>query len=95
MAFKTCLKLSEVIAAVGKGETSIAAEEKKFVALSKECVCRPFRSFIENDAKTIFKEKKTLETKRLDLDAAKNKLKKVKTLEMRDQVEQEVRTLQV
>lgn len=87
-------KLSEVIAAVGKGEMSIAAEEKKFVALSKECVCRPFRSFIENDAKTIFKEKKALETKRLDLDAAKNKLKKVKTLEMRDQVEHEVRTLQ-
>ena len=53
------------------------------------------QSFLENDSKTIFKEKRVLETKRLDLDAAKAKLKKVKTLEARDQVEQEVRNLQV
>ena len=42
-----------------------------------------------------FKEKKALETCRLDLDAAKAKLKKVKTLEMRDQVENEVQAAQV
>ena len=42
-----------------------------------------------------FKEKKALETCRLDFDAAKAKLKKVKTLEMRDQVENEVQAAQV
>jgi len=73
----------------------MASDEKTFINTSRDCIIRPFYSFLENDAKTIFKEKRTLETKRLDLDAAKAKLKKVKTLEMRDQVEQEVRTLQV
>jgi len=58
-------------------------------------VTEPFKTFLENDAKTIFKEKGVLETKRLDLDAAKAKLKKVKTLEGRDQQEKEVRSLQV
>ena len=83
------------MSAIGDTETQIATEEKKFIYTTKDSICRPFHSFLENDAKTIFREKRLLETKRLDLDAAKAKLKKVKTLEMRDQVEQEVRTLQV
>lgn len=87
-------KLSEILSAAGSTQSQIAVDEKTFINTSRDCICRPFYSFLENDAKTIFKEKRTLETKRLDLDAAKAKLKKVKTLEMRDQVEQEVRTLQ-
>ena len=43
----------------------------------------------------IIQEKKSLETCRLDLDAAKAKLKKVKTLEMRDQIDSEVQAAQV
>lgn len=86
--------LGEVYAEAGVCNAQIAAEEKKFVCSSRDAVCRPFESFLENDSKTIFKEKRVLETKRLDLDAAKAKLKKVKTLEARDQVEQEVRNLQ-
>ena len=80
---------------MGTTETEIANDEKNFVYTTRNNVVRQFHSFIENDAKTIFKEKRILETKRLDLDAAKAKLKKVKTLEMRDQVENEVQGLQV
>lgn len=87
-------KYSSVLAAVGKSEGEIARSEQQFINSTKETVLRPFYSFLDNDAKTIFKEKKALETARLDLDAAKAKLKKVKTLEMRDQVEGELQAAQ-
>jgi len=87
-------KYSSVLSAVGKTEGAIAQSEQQFINSTKESVLRPFYSFVDNDAKTIFKEKKALETARLDLDAAKAKLKKVKTLEMRDQVEGELQTAQ-
>lgn len=87
--------LFQVLGAMGTTETEIANDEKNFVYTTRNNVVRQFHSFIENDAKTIFKEKRILETKRLDLDAAKAKLKKVKTLEMRDQVENEVQGLQI
>jgi len=87
-------KYSNVLAAVGKAEGEIAQAEQKFINSTKDTVLRPFYSFVDNDAKTIFKEKKALETARLDLDAAKAKLKKVKTLEMRDQVEGELQAAQ-
>lgn len=87
-------KFASVLAAIGKSEGEIASAEQDFVNHTKDSVLRPFYSFLENDAKTIFKEKKALETARLDLDAAKAKLKKVKTLEMRDQVEGELQAAQ-
>jgi len=67
-------KYSNVLAAVGKAEGEIAQAEQKFINSTKDTVLRPFYSFVDNDAKTIFKEKKALETARLDLDAAKAKL---------------------
>jgi len=87
-------KFAEVLGAIGQSQLEIAKSETTFVNDTKEAVLRPFHSFLENDCKTIFKEKKALETCRLDLDAAKAKLKKVKTLEMRDQVENEVQAAQ-
>lgn len=88
------LKFSTVLGAVGDCELNFAKAEDTFIHNTKESTIRPFSSFLENDAKTIFKEKKSLETCRLDLDAVKAKLKKVKTLEMRDQVESELRAAQ-
>ena len=39
---------------------------------------QPLKSFLDGQMKTIQKEKKTLESKRLDLDSCKSKLKKLK-----------------
>ena len=69
------------------------------MGIYSECINRYNISYIETIRIALddvgFKEKKALETCRLDLDAAKAKLKKVKTLEMRDQVENEVQAAQV
>ncbi|CAG5094634.1 Oidioi.mRNA.OKI2018_I69.XSR.g13730.t1.cds [Oikopleura dioica] len=87
-------QLGAILEASGNAQIEISKAEKIYLDKAKECVIGPFKTFLENDAKTIFKEKGILETKRLDLDAAKAKLKKVKTLEGRDQQEKEVRNLQ-
>ena len=38
----------------------------------------PLRKFVDSDIKSIVRERKVLESKRLDLDAAKNKWRKIK-----------------
>lgn len=54
----------------------------------------PFRNFLEGDFKTILKERKLLQVKRLDLDAAKTKLKKARMTDARVAAEQELRMTQ-
>ena len=44
-----------MLAAVGKAEGEIAQAEQKFINSTKDTVLRPFYSFVDNDAKTIFK----------------------------------------
>ena len=94
-AKETNEQLGALLDATGNTQIEISKAEKVYLEKAKISVIEPFKTFLENDAKTIFKEKGILETKRLDLDAAKAKLKKVKTLEGRDQQEKEVRSLQV
>lgn len=48
-------KYSSVLSAVGKTEGAIAQSEQQFINSTKESVLRPFYSFVDNDAKTIFK----------------------------------------
>jgi len=93
-AKETNEQLGALLDAAGNTQIEISKAEKVYLEKAKQSVTEPFKTFLENDAKTIFKEKGVLETKRLDLDAAKAKLKKVKTLEGRDQQEKEVRSLQ-
>ena len=40
---------------MGKAEGEIAQAEQKFINSTKDTVLRPFYSFVDNDAKTIFK----------------------------------------
>ena len=47
---------------------------------------RPLRKFLDEDVKTIMKERKILEERRLDLDVAKNRIKKAKSLESQQNV---------
>ncbi|XP_054164203.1 endophilin-B1-like isoform X3 [Oppia nitens] len=66
---------------VGKAQQSLGGTEREFVANSDRNFVQPLRKFLDEDMRTITKERKILETKRLDLDAAKNRLRKAKTLE--------------
>lgn len=66
-----------ILAKVGEAECRIGEQEKYFVMKSNEVFIGPLKSFLEGQMKSIQKEKKTLELKRLDLDACKTKLKKL------------------
>lgn len=62
---------------IGDAEKNLGASEKEFVNQSSECFVQPLKTFLEGQMKTIQREKKVLESKRLELDACKAKLRKL------------------
>ncbi|XP_016090934.1 endophilin-B1b isoform X2 [Sinocyclocheilus grahami] len=67
----------------GETEKLLGSAEKELIQSSAINFLTPFRNFIEGDFKTILKERKLLQNKRLDLDAAKNRLKKARVADAR------------
>ncbi|XP_059504089.1 endophilin-B1-like isoform X2 [Stegostoma tigrinum] len=67
----------------GETENRIGAAEKELIHSSEVNFLAPLRNFLEGDYRTISKERKLLQNKRLDLDAAKARLKKAKVSEAR------------
>ncbi|XP_028588708.1 endophilin-B1 isoform X3 [Podarcis muralis] len=86
----------------GETQRRIGAADRELIQTSAINFLTPLRNFIEGDYKTITRERKLLQNKRLDLDAAKTRLKKAKLAEARAAVwaeevtksEQEVRIAQ-
>uniref|UniRef100_A0A672LLL6 Endophilin-B1 n=1 Tax=Sinocyclocheilus grahami TaxID=75366 RepID=A0A672LLL6_SINGR len=70
----------------GETEKLLGSAEKELIQSSAINFLTPFRNFIEGDFKTILKERKLLQNKRLDLDAAKNRLKKARVADARSAV---------
>ncbi|XP_051767498.1 endophilin-B1b isoform X4 [Ctenopharyngodon idella] len=70
----------------GETEKLLGSAEKEFIHSSAINFLTPFRNFIEGDFKTISKERKLLQNKRLDLDAAKNRMKKARVADARSAV---------
>ncbi|XP_066507940.1 endophilin-B1-like isoform X2 [Hoplias malabaricus] len=67
----------------GETEKQLGSAEKEFIHSSAINFLTPFRNFIEGDYRTISKERKLLQIKRLDLDAAKTRLKKARVADAR------------
>ncbi|KAJ8392602.1 hypothetical protein AAFF_G00074800 [Aldrovandia affinis] len=67
----------------GETEKQIGGAEREFIQSSAINFLTPFRNFLEGDFKTILKERKLLQNKRLDLDAAKTRLKKARMADAR------------
>ncbi|XP_064536190.1 endophilin-B1 isoform X3 [Drosophila montana] len=65
---------------VGQAEQKLGQCEHDFIATSGICFTQPLRKFLEGEMKTISKERGILETKRLDLDACKNRVKKARSM---------------
>ncbi|XP_070176299.1 endophilin-B1-like isoform X2 [Littorina saxatilis] len=63
----------------GQAQIQIGNAEREFVSTTINNFLTPLYNFLEGDMKTILKEKKLLEVKRLDLDAAKSRLRKAKS----------------
>ncbi|XP_007944368.1 endophilin-B1 [Orycteropus afer afer] len=67
----------------GETQKRIGTADRELIQTSALNFLTPLRNFIEGDYKTIAKERKLLQNKRLDLDAAKTRLKKAKTADTR------------
>lgn len=77
----------------GQMQQKLAEAERQFVQSSITIFLFPLKSFLDGDMKIIQKERKSLETKRLDLDAAKSKYKRANP-ENKETVETELRVAQ-
>ncbi|XP_071947260.1 endophilin-B1-like isoform X3 [Antedon mediterranea] len=78
----------------GTTQKKLGQLEKDLVQTSITNYMAPLRNFLETDMKTILKEKKILETKRLDLDACKSKVRKAKSAEGQRTAEADLRLAQ-
>lgn len=78
----------------GQTEVKIGREEIEYIRKSNAALLAPLQTFLDGDMKTIQKERKILEAKRLDLDYNKNRLKKAKSQEAVTNAEAELRVAQ-
>ncbi|XP_067261628.1 endophilin-B2b isoform X2 [Chanodichthys erythropterus] len=75
-----CLPGSTLIT-VGDFQKRLGGAEREFLQTSAINFLTPLRNFLEGDWKTISKERRLLENRRLDLDVCKARLKKAKLAE--------------
>uniref|UniRef100_A0A3B4C919 SH3 domain-containing protein n=1 Tax=Pygocentrus nattereri TaxID=42514 RepID=A0A3B4C919_PYGNA len=83
---------------VGEYQKKLGGAEREFLQASAVSFLTPLRNFLEGDWRTISKERRLLENRRLDLDVCKARLKKAKLAEAKAAVshfaEQELRVAQ-
>lgn len=78
----------------GQTQILIGNAHREFVQSTANNFLQPLKNFLEGDMKTIMKEKKILETKRLDLDSSKSRLRKAKSVASQTQAEADLRSAQ-
>lgn len=64
----------------GQAEQKLGQCERDFIANTGMCYIQPLRKFLDGEMRTITKEKGVLEAKRLDLDAAKSRVRKARSI---------------
>lgn len=79
---------------VGQAEQKLGACERDFIGSAGMCFVQPLKKFLEGEMKTITKEKGILESKRLDLDAWKNRVRKARSMLGQQTAERELRVAQ-
>ncbi|KAI4465460.1 sh3 domain-containing [Holotrichia oblita] len=65
---------------VGQCEQKLGQTERDFIGSAGLSFTQPLQKFLDGEMKTIMKEKNLLATKRLDLDACKNRVRKARSL---------------
>lgn len=63
----------------GQAQLKVGQIEREFANKADLGFIRPLKKFLDEDAKALTRERRVLETKRLDLDASKSKFKKVRS----------------
>ncbi|XP_069039439.1 endophilin-B2 isoform X8 [Lepisosteus oculatus] len=87
---------------VGESQRRLGGAEREFMQATSISFLTPLRNFLEGDWRTISKERRVLQNRRLDLDACKARLKKAKAAEAKvalwseevDKAEHELRVAQ-
>ncbi|XP_014798478.1 PREDICTED: endophilin-B2 isoform X7 [Calidris pugnax] len=79
---------------VGETQRRLGAAERDFIHSASLNFLTPLRNFLEGDWRTISKERRILQNRRLDLDACKARLKKAKAAEAKAAAEHELRLTQ-
>ncbi|XP_054139982.1 endophilin-B2 isoform X4 [Melozone crissalis] len=75
---------------VGETQRRLGAAEREFIRSASISFLTPLRNFLEGDWRTISKERRILQNRRLDLDACKARLKKAKAAEAKAACEGDV-----
>ena len=71
---------------VGACEQKLGCAEREFIQASATNFIGPMQKFLDGEMKTILREKKLLENRRLDLDSCKNRLRKARSMEAQQNV---------
>ncbi|XP_032993016.1 endophilin-B2 isoform X9 [Lacerta agilis] len=79
---------------VGETQRRLGGAERDFIHSASINFLSPLRNFLEGDWRTISKERRILQNRRLDLDACKARLKKAKAAEAKAAAEHELRMAQ-
>ncbi|XP_067001892.1 endophilin-B1 isoform X2 [Anabrus simplex] len=79
---------------VGQCEQRLGQSERDFIGAASHCYIQPLRKFLDGEMKTIVKERSLLESKRLDLDACKNRLRKARSMQGQQNAERDLRVAQ-
>ncbi|XP_035895620.1 endophilin-B1 isoform X3 [Anopheles stephensi] len=79
---------------VGQAEQKLGSCERDFIGSAGVCYIQPLKKFLEGEMKTITKEKGVLESKRLDLDACKNRVRKARSMIGQQAAERDLRVAQ-
>ncbi|GLV37844.1 Endophilin B [Carabus blaptoides fortunei] len=79
---------------VGQCEQKLGQTERDFIGSAGLCYIHPLRKFLDGEMKTIIKEKGLLESKRLDLDACKNRVRKARSMLGQQTAERDLRMAQ-
>ncbi|KAM9465094.1 endophilin-B2a isoform 15-T15 [Salvelinus alpinus] len=85
---------SSTLIKVGDCERRLGGAQREFLQTSAISFLAPLRNFLEGDWRTISKERRLLENRRLDLDSSKARLKKAKLAESKAAAAHELRVAQ-
>ncbi|XP_058128634.1 endophilin-B1 isoform X2 [Anopheles ziemanni] len=79
---------------VGQAEQKLGSCERDYIGSAGMCFIQPLKKFLDGEMKTITKEKGILESKRLDLDACKNRVRKARSMIGQQAAERDLRVAQ-
>uniref|UniRef100_A0A0A9YCG1 Endophilin-B1 n=1 Tax=Lygus hesperus TaxID=30085 RepID=A0A0A9YCG1_LYGHE len=79
---------------VGQTEQKLGRVEREFITNANTCFLTPLRKYLEGEMKTITTERGVLESKRLDLDACKGKVRRARSMIGQPTAERDLRVAQ-